>query len=585
MEAGSISVKGVKVKKIALLSNVNMNAAIRMLQKETEIYEAEGYGNEIGLMTDPDSSYHAFAPEITFLVMDLLELLGHELDPGAANSGMDSWFEAVENVLSGDCIYYISDAWLWGAEVEASEALTDRRELEQSWLERLKRLCGRHANVRILPYHRMLAGLGEENAFSPKMWYMGRILLSNEAQKRLCALILDRVRIESRTPKKVLLLDLDNTLWGGLAGENEHTPVVLSEDHAGLAYKNLQRVILQMQRQGVLLGIVSKNNEADAEEILCHHPHMVLKPSHFVIKKINWKPKHENILEIAQELNLGLDSFVFWDDTPAEGRLVREMLPLVTVPDFPERPEGLATAMTEIYHVYFEKPRLTAEDLDKTEQYHANERRQELSRQAGSFEDYLKRLQIVLTRVAPARHLLRLEALMNKTNQFNLTARRHDLSEIQGMLEDKGKRVFLYQVSDCFGDNGVVAAVAADVTGEVPVIEEFVMSCRVMGRRVEQGILEDVGRMMQAEGFRRLRGIYRPTAKNKPVAELYPHAGFAFVGRTRQGEDIYERELEPWEKKFCGEFRVDSRERTDDAAFVLSGTGGYGDEGKNPGID
>lgn len=543
------------MRRIAILSNVNMNALIRLLQGKDglEVYEAEGYGNELGALMNPASSYHTFAPEITFLVMDLPELLAHELEPAAAAGRMADWFAGLESALLPECLYYVSDAFLWGMEAETADALVDRQELERDWNVRLRELRGRHPNVRILPYHRMIAGLGEENAFSLKMWYMGRILLSMEAQKRLAALISDKVMLEGRTPKKVLLLDLDNTLWGGLAGEHEHEPVVLSEEHAGLAYKNLQRVILQMQRQGVLLAIVSRNNAEDAEEILKGHPHMVLRPEHFAARRINWKPKHENIIEIASELKLGTDSFVFWDDSPGERMLIGQMLPEVAVPDFPEKPEGLAPAMVSIYHEYFEKPALTAEDLEKTGQYAANARRVELQKGAASFEEYLEKLQIVLTRVSTEKHLQRIEALLNKTNQFNLTTRRHSLNELQQMLGDGDRRIFAYRVSDCFGDNGVVAVVIADVAGEVPVIEDFVMSCRVMGRNVEQGILEDVERELQAEGYERLRGLYRPTAKNRPVAELYPRMGYVRLcvpgkDRTPERGGAWEPEEAVYEK-------------------------------------
>ncbi len=528
-----------KGRRIALLSNVNMNAVIRALQKDAEVYEAEGYGNELGVLMNPASSYHAFQPEITFLVMDLLELLEHDFAEQAAGERVEGWFAGFENAMSPDRIYYISDVYLWGLEAEAADALTSRAALEGIWERRLRALCERHANVRILPYRRMIAKLGEENAFSPKMWYMGRILLSGEAGKRLAALIADKVRLEYRTPKKVLALDLDNTLWGGLAGEHDNTPVLLSEEHSGLAYKNLQRVILQMQRQGVLLAIVSKNNPEDAEEILRHHPHMALLPEHFAAKRINWNAKNENIAEIAGELNLGLDSFVFWDDNPQERLLVSQTLPEVTVPEFPDKPEDLAPAMTAIYHEYFEKAVLTAEDADKTRQYADNAKRNGLRRSAGSFEEYLKSLDIVVTRVDAAAHLNRLAELLNKTNQFNLTTRRHDVSEVQAMTQDGGKRIFLYAVEDRFGDNGVVAAVIVDVAGEIPVIEEFVMSCRVMGRNIEQGIVSDVERHLRQEGFERVRGIYIPTAKNKPAADLYRQLGYHELE-----EGVYEISLE-----------------------------------------
>lgn len=512
-------------RRIALLSNVNMNALIRMLNKDAEVYEAEGYGNELGILMNPASTYHDFGPEMTFVVMDLMELLEHELSEEAAKVRVERWFRAFESAMKDSCAYYVSDAYLWGLEKEAAVAWVDSTALEGIWDSALKALCERHANVRILPYKRMVTMLGEENAFSPKMWYMGRILLSGEAQKRLAALILDKVNLEHRIPKKVLVLDLDNTLWGGLAGEHDSTPIQLSEEHGGLAYKNLQRVILQMQKQGVLLAIASKNNPEDAEEILQNHPHMVLRPEHFAAKYINWNPKNENIMSMAMELNLGLDSFVFWDDNPHERMLVSETLSDVTVPDFPAKAEDLAPAMTAIYHEYFEKPVLTAEDLDKTRQYADNAKREALQQSAGSFEDYLKQLNIVVTRVDASEHVARLEALLNKTNQFNLTTVRHTTSEIQELLRNSDKHVFVYRVEDCFGDNGIVAAVIVDVT-DVPVIEEFVMSCRVMGKNVEHGIISHVEQCLKEEGFECIRGCYIPTAKNKPVAELYAQLGY-----------------------------------------------------------
>ena len=543
-------------RRIALLSNVNMNALIRMLKKDAEVYEAEGYGNELGILMNPASSYHAFAPEVTFVVMDLMELLEHELDIESAKSRVENWFGAFEGAMKDSCVYYISDAYLWGLETEAACVFTDTVALERIWDEALGALSERHANVRILPYRRMITMLGEENAFSPKMWYMGRILLSGEAQKRLAALIAEKLKLEYRTPKKVLVLDLDNTLWGGLAGEHDNTPIQLSEEHGGLAYKNLQRVILQMEKQGVILAIASKNNPEDAEAILGSHPHMVLRPEHFAAKYINWNPKNENLMNMAAELNLGLDSFVFWDDNPQERLLVQQTLSEVTVPDFPEKAEDLAPVMTAIYHEYFEKAVLTAEDKDKTSQYADNARRAALQKSAVSFEDYLKQLKIVVTRVNAAEHVARLEALINKTNQFNLTTRRHTLSEVQEMIQNPNKRVFVYRVEDCFGDNGIVAAVIVDVT-EVPLIEEFVMSCRVMGKNVEYGIIEHVEQSLRKEGARYLRGRYIPTAKNQPVAELYTQLGFAEIEENGLPDrKLYDRVLsEQLTRPFVGEIK------------------------------
>ena len=553
--------------KIALLSNVNLNMVLRMLRSDEElsdalIYAPEGYGNELGLLMDPHSSYHEFAPKMTFVVQDLGELLEHDLTPEAAKSHVTQWFSLFAGTLRPETIYYVSDAYLWGAEVEAAAALTPPGQLEQIWDEALRRLTAEHGNVHILPLHRMIAGMGEENAFSAKMWYMGKIPFSAEAQKRLAKLIRQKVTVQNRVPKKVLALDLDNTLWGGLAGEQDSTPIVLSEDHAGLAYKNLQRVILQLKRQGVILVIVSKNNEEDAMAILQEHPHMVLRPDCFAGMRINWQPKHENIKSLAEELNLGTDSFVFWDDSPTERTLVEQMLPEVTVPEFPDKPEDLAGAMTQIYHTYFEKTAVTEEDRAKTAQYADNAKRQALQNSVASFEDYLKQLQIVVKRVDPAKHAERLTQLVNKTNQFNLTTRRYDAAAMQALIADPAKRIFLYNVADRFGDNGIVAVVIADVgEGNSPGtadITDFVMSCRVMGRNIEFGILEDVVKSLEAEGIGLVCASYLPTAKNKPVENLYDKAGWKRISQSDEGAVFYEMQLAERDiRGFVGEITQD----------------------------
>ena len=529
-------------RRVALLSNVNMNMAARLLQDAFTVYETEGYGNELGILMNPVSSYHAFAPEITFMVMDLMELLEHDLSPETARAKVERWFQTFASAMKRTCIYYISDAYLYGPEMEVAASFLDGASLERIWNERLMEFGRQYGNVRILPLHREISMLGEEKAFSLKMWYMGRILYSPELLKRLTNLMIQRADMEFRTPKKVLALDLDNTLWGGLAGEHDRTPVQLSEEHAGLAYKNLQRVILQMQRQGVLLVIVSKNNEEDAMELIRNHPHMVLREDDFAARRINWRNKDENLRELAEELNLGLDSFVFFDDDPKERMLVQTALPQVAVPAFAERVEDLTVVMTSIFREYFAKAVHTKEDREKTRQYADNAKRVSMQEAAGSFEDYLKNLQIEITRVRADEHSNRVTELLNKTNQFNLTTVRHEAAEVAAILQNPKKRVFAYRVKDCFGDNGVVAVLIVDVA-DTPVIEEFVMSCRVMGRNVERGLIGHVSECLVKEGFGVLRGIYLPTAKNRPVESLYEQLGFALKETGEDGAKYYEKAL------------------------------------------
>lgn len=539
-------------RRIAVLSNMNMNFVIRTLSETVSVYETEGYGNELGILMNPSSSYHTFAPRFTFLIMELMELIGHQLDVSVAQEEMEGWFTTLESSLDSKCVYYISDAYLWGMELEAVWDSGRKQQLEQIWQKRLEQCCENHRNVRILPYRQMIERMGEENAFSLKMWYMGKLLLTGEAQKRLETLILDRIEMEDRTAKKVLVLDLDNTLWGGLAGESDHAAIILSEDHKGLAYKNLQRVILQMQKQGVLLAIASKNNEEDVLPILSEHPHMVLRRECFAASRINWKPKPDNIREIAEELNLGLDSFVFWDDNPTERQMVSEMLPEVTVPEFPRKAEDMAAAMVQIYQSHFARAVITHEDKDKTKQYADNIRRKKLEQHAVSFEEYLEKLEIVITRVKPEEHQERLQQLLNKTNQFNLTTQRYSAEKLTECLENPEISVFFYGVSDCFGDSGLVVALLVNRASGTPVITDFVMSCRVMGKQIEYAVLEDVEKAIAAEGYEKLRSKYIPTQKNRPVAELYTGAGYALLQETQEGCREYEIVLERIpERKYC----------------------------------
>ncbi len=534
--------------KVAVLSNVNMNFAVRMLKKalsEAEsqvlVYEPEGYGNELGTLLDPASSYESFAPDITFLLLDLMEILEHDLTENSAS--IERWFATLKGALHRERLYYISDAFLWGPELKVIQDSNCARQLEQQWQNCLQALVQECSNVRVLPYRHVIEEMGAENAFSFKMWYMGRILHTNEAQKRIVDLLFHIISLQDRIPKKVLLLDLDNTLWGGLAGEADHTPVVLSAEHTGLMYRNLQQVISQMQRQGVLLGIVSKNNEKDAMDIIACHPHMVLRPEDFVAMRINWQPKPENIAEIAEGLNLGLDSFVFWDDSPAERELVKAMLPQVTVPDFPDRPEELVPAMIQIYRQYFEQAAITREDRSKTKQYAENAKRNALKTQAVDFASYLRQLAIEITREAPAANLERLTQLIHKTNQFNLTTKRYEQSDIQKFLQDTQTHIFLYRVKDCFGDNGIVAVVIVNLTGTAPSIDTFVMSCRVMGRNIENAIIDDIESTLYAHGYTVLQAQYIPTAKNKPVENLFDKLGYEILQTSADGGKLYEMDL------------------------------------------
>ena len=513
--------------KIVLLSNINIDPVIRQLSRinNIELLNLPGYGNELGIMLNKESVFYDFQPEMVFIFIDVMEMIHHDIDISNAGKGVDEWFTLFGNSLCEDIIYYISDAYLYGPEIDVVYNKSLKQKIEYLWNEKLYELIKNNSNIRIFPYCQMIQRIGEDNAFSNKMWYLGRILHSNALHKKLAYEIKHIVDMENRQPKKVLLLDLDNTLWGGLVGENDVTPIVLSDSGIGLAFKNFQRGIKQLKDQGVILGIVSKNNEEEAMDIIKNHTHMILRPDDFAICKINWKNKAENISLISQELNVGLDSVVFIDDNPAERALIRDTLPDVMVPDFPDGPEKLTDFVSEIYHSLFEKTIITEEDQKKTEQYRANDQRKKMLENSLDYDAYLDSLEMKLYRVDPKKNKDRLIQLINKTNQFNLTTIRLTEQELSGILSDRNMEVFLYRVTDRFGDNGIVAAAIMEYDEEA-VIREFTMSCRVMGRRIEGAIIEDLENSALKRGYREIIGKYKATGKNAPVENLYSSFGY-----------------------------------------------------------
>lgn len=530
---------------VALLSNINMNYLIKLLKNDFHVYEYEGYGNELGILLNPDSSYNLFQPDMTFIIIDLMELIQHQIyDNNEVVDMVKAWFSSFASNIHSDVIYYIGDSYLWGEELGAAYDKTLKKRIEQIWDEELNEICVSNRNVRIFPYHALIERIGEAAFFSEKTWYLGKILHTSAAAKQLYLQIRQYIELEYRTPYKALLLDLDNTLWGGLAGENENTPITLSDDKSGLIYKNLQRVLKVIRQSGVILGIVSKNNEADALEIIRNHPHMVLREDDFSAMRINWDLKSENIKTIAKELNIGLDSIVFWDDNPTEREIVRQMIPEVAVPDFPDKKENLPSAMCAIYHTYFEKAVVTDEDRNKAIQYADNVKRNKLKASAKSFDEYLSGLKIRAFRVDEQGNIDRLHQLLNKTNQFNLTTQRYGLDELDKMLHDPDKKIYLYRVTDCFGDNGIVFAAIADVGGDVPIISDLVMSCRVMGKNIEYALLEAIEDDLRNEGFHRIKGKYKPTSKNMPVEDFYSKMGYQLVHEYENGVKEYFLEID-----------------------------------------
>jgi FkbH-like protein len=326
--------------------------------------------------------------------------------------------------------------------------------------------------------------------------------------------------------RKAIVVDLDNTLWGGVVGEDGPHGLKLGSEYPGAAFRALQRVLLECHERGVILAIASKNNEKDAMEVLVDHPEMLLRPLHFAAMQINWNPKPENLRLIARTLNIGIDSLIFIDDNPAERAQMREQLPEVLVVELPVDPMGYADAIRQL--PVLERLRVSAEDRDRGRQYEEQRQREELHRTSGSIEDFYRSLEMQVTiRPIEPNTLARSSQLTQKTNQFNLTTRRYDEARIASMLDDEAWRTYACSVRDRFGDNGLVGLALVRVLGESWSIDTFLLSCRVIGRTVETGMLARIAAEAYSAGVKRLIGEFIPTAKNAPASEFYRDHGFA----------------------------------------------------------
>jgi FkbH-like protein len=340
--------------------------------------------------------------------------------------------------------------------------------------------------------------------------------------------------------RRCLILDLDNTLWGGVIGDDGLEGIVVGQgDATGEAYLSVQRAALALRERGVVLAVSSKNDDAVARAVFAGHPEMLLREDHIAVFQANWIDKATNIASIAHELSLGLDAMVFLDDNPVERGLIRAALPDVAVPELPDDP-GLY-ARTLAAAGYFESISYSDEDGKRADFYRDNARRVALKAQVGDLEGYLASLNMLIGfRPFDATGRSRIAQLINKSNQFNLTTRRYSEQDVAAF--EAGESAFTLQVRlvDAFGDNGMISVVICRAAGDAWEIDTWLMSCRVLGRRVEQMVLREILAHARAKGAARLIGVYRPTERNAMVADHYGKLGFRLIGEDAAGVTTWE---------------------------------------------
>ena len=379
----------------------------------------------------------------------------------------------------------------------------------------------------VVDIDQILAQVGYEAGLDDRFWHIARAPYALNCLERLASVYVNFARALKGKNKKCLILDADNTLWGGIVGEDGLNGIKLSRTHPGSGYYAFQSAILEVQKQGVILALCSKNNEHDVLEVMTKHPDCLLRPQHFVSIRINWNDKVRNILDIARELNLGLDSFVFIDDSDFECDHIRETLPEVSVIQLPRDPTQYERIFKSLD--YFDTLMITPEDRSRTIFYQNEGLRRDVRKQTSSYEEYLQSLEMTLTvGYADDFSIPRIAQLTQKTNQFNLTTRRYTESDIYSFVNSNNTIVYYTDLQDRFDSSGIIGVVILCYKGTQAIIDSFLLSCRVIARGVEDAMIAKITLDAKAHGCTQLIGEYYATTKNSIVAGFYPERGFEY---------------------------------------------------------
>jgi FkbH-like protein len=406
---------------------------------------------------------------------------------------------------------------------------------------KLAELAQERSRVRLLDAQAVLSSCAEA-WYSAERWFRYKIWRSGEAEMRMASSLASIIAAMFGRSRKVLVLDLDNTLWGGVIGDDGVDRLVIGrETPMGEAFTAFQEYCRALQRRGVLLAVCSKNDDAIARSGF-EHPDSVLKLTDFAAFRANWEPKSDNLLSIAAELNLGIDSFVFIDDNPAERHLVSQQLPAVAVPDVGNDPAEYCRIIEE--GRYFEPVSISNEDVQRAAMYAANSVRNSAEAAFANYDEYLQSLAMVaeIDAFQPV-YIERIAQLINKTNQFNLTTRRYTLAEVQELAQRPNQITLYGRLADRFGDNGLVSVIIGRAVDRILYVDLWLMSCRVLKRGFEQAMFDALVDRARQLGCTELVGTYIPTDKNGMVAGHYASFGFTRTTADYVSEQQWHRAL------------------------------------------
>lgn len=543
LELRKLSRQGMPEKKeyrLALMGNVStqhMADAIRGYgayeQLRLNVFDAD-YDQIEEQLRNSHSEAYQFHPDAFFLFLSS-ERLYEDFTNGSAGANfaddlfdkISGWWDRIEQ-LSGGIV-------LQNTIMEADDGVYGSygSRLEQSFIYQTRKLnylimCGaeKRKDIFLVDFAGLQREYGRRRLFDSKMYYMGKLVISTEYLPLFAKAVVDIIKSIAGRNKKCVILDLDNTLWGGIVSETGVRGIEIGNLGKGHAFTDFQIWLRELKRRGILLAVCSKNDESAAKAPFLEHPEMILRLDDFAVFVANWNDKAENIKEIQRSLNIGMDSMVFLDDNPFERELVRTMLPEVTVPELPADPADYLSYLKSLN--LFETTAYSGEDAERTKQYQTEEKRKNLRDSAGSYEAYLESLQMTADiRLFDEFQVPRISQLCNRSNQFNLRTVRYSEKEIENIIKDPEQIGLYVTLKDKFGDYGLVSVIILKRSAADELfIDTWLMSCRVLKRGLESFIINYLADLAGKEKITCLVGEYIETPKNQMVRDLYKTLGF-----------------------------------------------------------
>lgn len=517
-----------------------------------------GYGQIFQEILDGQSALYQARPDIIFMFLRLEDMQAEiaqgflGLSPEQLREMSDSVRQDVERMIAGIRQHSRASIVVSNFILPAYPALgiydATSPQSQTHLIERLNmslaETLSAHPNCYLMDLNQIASRIGKEQFLDSRMYYVSRAPYSQAGFLGVSREMLKFVKVIKGQTRKCIVLDCDNTLWGGIIGEDGIDGIHLGPEYPGVCFTEFQRQLLSLSRKGFVLAINSKNNESDVIEVLKTHPHQILREEHFACIQVDWENKVDKMRAIAAALNLGTDSFVFLDDNPAECKLIEDNLPEVLTIQVPGEPSEITGILNDVDEL--EILSLTEEDRKRPELYRGEAKRKQLETSVTSLEDFYASLNMEIEILnKPAGQIARLAQMTQRTNQFNLTTHRYSEAEIRRFIESDEHELYAFSLRDIFGDSGIVGeTIFRKVDSSVYEIDTLLMSCRVIGRTVEESFVNYCLGRLKEKGVEKVIARYTPTRKNALVEGFYERMGFSIITQAEGGDKVYELALD-----------------------------------------